>query len=63
MAVQAECARRVVDSYQTLPLLDSEGFCGIDAEPHRLTLRVESVKINVCDNSKRCLSAVRLQLV
>lgn len=58
MTVETESARRVVDRYEALPLLDCEGFCRVDAEAHSFTLGVECIEIYMRDHSERCLRAV-----
>ena len=51
MSVQTECARRVIDCYEALPLLDGERFRRVDAEAYSLALRVERIEVDVCNNS------------
>ncbi len=63
MSVETECACGVVDRYEALPLLYSEGFRRVDAKPNRFALRVEGIKVDVCDDSQRCLRTIRFQLV
>ena len=58
MAVQAECACRIVDRYETLPLLDRKRLRRIDTQADGLALRVECVKVDMCNDPKRCLSAI-----
>lgn len=51
MSVQTICARRVVDCYETLPLLDCEGFGRIDAQADGFALCVESIEVDMRDDS------------
>jgi len=55
MPIQAICSSRIVDRDQTLPLLYGERFAGVKAQAYGLALRIEGVKINVSDHSKRTI--------
>lgn len=63
MSVQTECACRIIYCYEALPLLHSERLCWVDAEAYSFALCVESIEIDVRDDSQGRLRAVRLELV
>jgi hypothetical protein len=52
-------ARWVVYSDKAAPLLDGEGFRGVDAEADRLALGVEGVEVDVSDYAERSGGDVR----
>ena len=49
VSIQSKGSSRIVDRYETLPLLHGEGFGGVEAEADGFALRVEGVKVDVGD--------------
>lgn len=53
VAAQAECARRVIDGDEALPLLHGQRLVGGHAQANHLTLRVERIEVDVRDHAQR----------
>lgn len=58
MSAQAVRACWVVYSDQALPLLDGEWLVGVDVEPYHFALCVESIEIDVGDDSERTVGGI-----
>ena len=58
MAGEAECAGWVIYRDEALPLLDGEGFRGVDSQADDFALGVEGVEVDVGDYAEGGLRRV-----
>ena len=62
MAAEAVGPGGVVYGDEALPLLDGEGFRGVDAQADGFALGVEGVEVDMCDYAEGRLRGVCFQL-